>query len=238
MSQTVQHLLVDFDRTLNDSDRVYENNLDGFLGLTGQQVLEHWEAVHRHVLAKEPREKHEDLEHHYELMLEQWRMEHDPESLKEELKRRVKAAQEECWYATALFGETFPFLNRLKDEGFTLHVATGDYAQLKKEGIERQGGREYFERVFDESVLGVGKGKRDYFDRALDILGEPPTAALVIGDSLANDVMPAQEVGIAAIWVRRKGEKEREGVTPELTVISLLEALPYLLDPHSVEREQ
>ena len=74
------------------------------------------------------------------MMLEQWRMEHDPESLKEELKRRVKAAQEECWYATALFGETFPFLNRLKDEGFTLHVATGDYAQLKK-GRDRATGR-------------------------------------------------------------------------------------------------
>ena len=59
------HVLLDFDRTLNDSDLVYEKNLNGFLGLTGQQVLQRWEQVHREILAKEPKERHEDMEFHY-----------------------------------------------------------------------------------------------------------------------------------------------------------------------------
>ena len=38
-SAMIQHVLVDFDRTLNDSDAVYEKNMNGFLGLSGHEVL-------------------------------------------------------------------------------------------------------------------------------------------------------------------------------------------------------
>ncbi len=220
----IRHLLLDFDRTLNDSDYVYEKNLDGFFGLSGQEVLQHWEEIHRRILAKEPREKHEDLDHHYELMLERWRKE-DPETMKEELKKRIKAAQEECWDATELFEEAIPFLNRVKDAGHTLHIATGDYARQKADAIERQGGRVYFDWTFDEGVLGVGKGKRAYFDQALQKLGVAPREALVIGDSLVNDIGPATKAGISAIWVRRKEEKQRKSVEPDVTVTTLMEAL-------------
>ena len=223
----IRHVLLDFDRTLNDSDFVYEKNLDGFLGLTGRQVLQHWEAIHRDVINSQPRERHEDLDLHYNLMIEKWRLQ-DPDSVKQELKRRIKAAQEECWYATALFQESFPFLHSLKDAGYTLHIATGDYAQQKAEAIQRQAGRVFFDRAFDESVLGVGKGKRDYFDRLLAQLGAPASDALVVGDSLANDIGPARQVGIATIWVRRKTEKLNDTIVPDVTVGSLIEALEHL----------
>ncbi|MBF8299513.1 MAG: HAD-superfamily hydrolase, subfamily variant 1, partial [Dehalococcoidia bacterium] len=202
----ISQLLLDFDRTLNDSDAVYEKNLDGFLGLTGKEVLRHWEDIHRDILAKEPKERHEDLEHHYKMLLERYRLE-DPVEIKEELRRRIKAAQQECWRATAVFEDAIPFLHRMKDAGYTLHLATGDYAQQKAEAIEMQAQCKFFDRAFDESVLGVGKGKRDYFDRVLERLGVPANEALAIGDSLRNDIGPAKEAGIATIWVRRKNER-------------------------------
>ena len=220
----IRHVLLDFDRTLNDSDYVYQKNLNGLLGLSGEEVLKHWEAIHREVLSKERKELHEDLDHHHKLMIERWRLE-DPEAVRQELKSRIKAAQEECWDATALFEETIPFLNRVKEAGHTLHIATGDYAQQKAEAIERQGERKYFARTFDEGVLGVGKGKRDYFGRALKELGIRPEQALVVGDSLANDIGPARKARIPTIWVRRKNEKTSTAIVPDVTVATLTEAL-------------
>jgi len=223
-----RHVLLDFDRTLNDSDYVYQRNLDGFLELTGQEVLQHWEAIHREILAKEPREKHEDLDYHYRLMIERWKL-RDPEEIKAELRRRIRAAQEECWYATALFEDALPFLHRLKDAGLTLHIATGDYARLKAAGIEEQAGRKLFDGCFSESNLGIGKGKRAYFDRLLAKLGLSPDDAVILGDSLANDIGPANEVGIRTVWVRRKGEKAKSEVIPDVVTGSLFGALAYVL---------
>lgn len=230
----IKHLLIDFDRTLNDSDSVYQKNLNGFLGLTGEEVLRNWEAIHRDILSKEPREKHEDLELHYKEFLDRFRAE-DPVETKAALRRRIRAAQQECWDATALFDDAIPFLNQVKDAGYTLHIATGDYAQQKAEAVELQAQRSLFTRAFDESVLGVGKGKRDYFDRALALLGTSPSEVLVFGDSIPNDIGPALEAGIAAVWVRRQNEKPRRtnaklngknaNIIPTLTIPSLADGL-------------
>lgn len=220
----IKHLLIDFDRTLNDSDAVYEKNLNGFLGLTGKEVLRHWEAIHRDILAKEPKERHEDLDLHYQMLLEKWRLA-DPLEIKAELRRRIRAAQQECWDATALFPDAIPFLFCMKDAGYVLHIATGDYAQQKAEAIELQAGRSLFQWAFDESVLGVGKGKRDYFDRLLARLGACGVDALVFGDSLRNDIGPAREAGISTVWVRRKDEKASDIIAADLTVASLAQGL-------------
>lgn len=245
----IDHVLLDFDRTLHDSDAVHERNLDGFLGLTGREVLRQWAAIHREVLAKHPKERHGDEELHLHLMIRRWkrlkpwkvlmrpglslrlmlarRKQPDAGSLKQDLKARVKAAQEECWRATTLFDEAIPFLNHLKEAGYRLHIATGDYAQQKAEGIERYGGRKYFDWAFDESVLGVGKGKREYFDRLLERLQAPAGGVAIVGDSLVNDVGPAKEAGIATVWIRRRNEKSSASIVPDLVFPSLTEALGY-----------
>ena len=222
------HILLDFDRTLNDSDGVFERNLAGFLGLSGREILHGWDAVHREILAKEPGERHEELDLHYQRILERIAG-GDRESLRGELRARVQAAQQECWYATALFPEALPFLHRLAESGATLHLATGDYAQTKAAAIERLAGRPFFQRTFDADTLGVGKGKRDYYDRALESLAIAPGDGVVIGDSMQNDIAPALEIGLATVWVRRKEEKAKDGVAPQFTVANLMDALPHLL---------
>ena len=245
----ILHVLLDFDRTLHDSDAVHEKNLDGFLGLPGREVLRQWGGIHREVLARHPKERHSDEEFHLWLMIKRWRprrlwrlltrpnlsvrvmlarrREGAADNLKEELKARVKAAQEECWRATTLFAEAVPFLNLVRDKGYRLHLATGDYAQQRAEAIERQAGRAYFEGAFDEGVLGVGKGKRDYFDRLLERLQVPAQQVVMVGDSLFNDIGPAREAGIATIWIRRGNERRSESNAPD-TVASLMEAWEHL----------
>jgi FMN phosphatase YigB (HAD superfamily) len=218
------HVLVDFDRTLNDSDLVYERNLDGFLGLHGQQVLLHWQGIHRYIVNNEPFERHEDLDLHFKYFIEEVART-DAVTIQQELKRRIRAAQEECWYATALFSEAIPFLTRLKGAGYVLHIATGDYAKTKAEHIERQAGCRFFAGTFDEETLGIGKGKRDYFDRILDRLEAHARDVVVVGDSIKNDIGPGGQSGLFTIWMRRKGESFEEGVHPDAIVASLTEAL-------------
>ena len=123
----------------------------------------------------------------------------------------MKAAQAECWYATALFNEAIPFLSAIKDAGYNLHIATGDYAELKANAIHQKAGRTYFEWAFDETVLGVGKGQAGYFERLLRKLKVPADQALMVGDSLVNDIGPAKEAGIATIWIREE-ERKAQGL--------------------------
>ncbi len=221
-----KHVLLDFDRTLNDSDLVYRKNLDGFLGLAGDDVLPRWEEIHREVLINEPKERHDDLDFHLKVLVERLDTV-GVEAAKDELKSRIKAAQQECWYATELFDEAIPFLNQLQESGYVLHMATGDYARLKSIHVQRQAGRYYFEGMYDELVLGVGKGTSAYFQRIVERLGVSAKSVVIVGDSLKNDILSGIEAGIATVWVRRKNEKNQDGVKPGLTVTSLTQALPH-----------
>jgi HAD superfamily hydrolase (TIGR01549 family) len=218
-----RHVLLDFDRTLNDSDRVFAKRLDGFLGLTGGQILRHWEDIHRELLHKAP-ERHGDAELVIQRVAERI-AQSNAAAIKDEFTRRIRAAWAECWDATELYDEAIPFLCRLKDTGYALHLATGDYAKRKAQRIEEQAGRSLFEHTFDEETLGVGKGKREYFKRALNRLDSPSRHAVVVGDSLKNDIAPALDAGMTAVWVRRKDEENRNGLRPHLTVSSLMQAL-------------
>lgn len=218
-----EHVLLDFDRTLNDSDYVYEKNLDGFLGLTGQQVLEQWESVHRLVLSKHPK-RHDDLDLHYKMLVEELNRTNKA-AFMAELKQRIRSAQQECWYATALFKETLTYLSTMSNAGYDLHIATGDYANTKAQRIEALAQRPYFKQTFDEETLGVGKGNRNYFDRILERLQVSPQHVAVVGDSLTNDVKPGRDAGLDAIWIRRKEEANRKGIVPTRTFATLTESL-------------
>lgn len=224
------HVLLDFDRTLHDSDRAYERRLDGFLGLTGQQVFQHLRRLHEAILSKEPPERLNDADFQTRLLAEELART-NVEMAQRELRARFEAAWEDCRDAKELFEETIPFLARLTVAGYILHLATGDYARRKADGIERQAGRTFFRQVFDEEALGVGKGKRDYYDRALERLGAPSRQVVVVGDSLKNDIVPGKEAGLGTVWVRRKNEENKDGVAPDLVAASLTEALGYLVGP-------
>ncbi|MEF8813331.1 MAG: HAD family hydrolase [Halovenus sp.] len=65
------------------------------------------------------------------------------------------------------------------------------------------------------------------FERALDTLGITPQQALFVGNSLAYDVAGAQNIGLAAAWIR--GDDEPGGYKPEYVIDSLTE-LPALLE--------
>lgn len=88
--------------------------------------------------------------------------------------------------------------------------------------------------------MGAAKPDPAFFERALKLMGSPdPAEVAYVGDRIDNDVRPATEVGMRAIWIRRGpwGVIQRaEGVAPALTVDSL-EELTRRIDDAWVEAD-
>ena len=61
----------------------------------------------------------------------------------------------------------------------------------------------YIDVVAASAELGVAKPDRAIFDRALEMAHCTAQEAVMIGDRLDNDVVPAKRLGMAAIWIRQ-----------------------------------
>ena len=89
-------------------------------------------------------------------------------------------------------------------------------------------------------AMGVAKPDPAFFARALELMGNPePAQVAYVGDRIDNDVRPAVEAGMRAIWIRRGpwGVIQRaDGVAPALTVDSL-EELTRRIDDAWVEAD-
>jgi FMN phosphatase YigB (HAD superfamily) len=59
------------------------------------------------------------------------------------------------------------------------------------------------------ALEGVTKPHPDLFRAALRDSGYSPDAAIMIGDSLANDIVPAKALGLTTLWIR--GDEVRGG---------------------------
>lgn len=74
--------------------------------------------------------------------------------------------------------------------------------------------------------MGVWKPDPTFFDRALELMGDPePAAVAYVGDRVDNDVLPSIAAGMRAAWLRRGpwGVIQRlpESAKPALVVDSL-----------------
>jgi HAD superfamily hydrolase (TIGR01509 family) len=74
-------------------------------------------------------------------------------------------------------------------------------------------------------AIGVAKPDPAFFSRALELMGDPePAAVAYVGDRIDNDVRPAAEAGMRAVWLRRGPWgviQQPDGVRPALTVSTL-----------------
>src|SRR5512137_2154588 len=70
----------------------------------------------------------------------------------------------------------------------------------------------------------VGKPEPHLFQVALQRLGLPPRAAVMVGDSIHSDIRGAQGVGLRTIWIAPPGA-EAGDVHPDLTIRAYAELL-------------
>jgi putative hydrolase of the HAD superfamily len=153
-----------------------------------------------------------------------------------ELSRDDAAQLLEATYISGIEGGKAPYpdardvLDELRRRGFLLGAVTN-----------RAFGGERFRSDLRDAGLDIGwdaetvsvevgylKPHRAIFEHALSQLGVDGPSCLMVGNSLAEDVLGAQRLGIAAAW--RKSAPDAEGVHPEFTFGELIEllALPEL----------
>ncbi|MCQ2077314.1 MAG: HAD family hydrolase [Bacteroidaceae bacterium] len=63
---------------------------------------------------------------------------------------------------------------------------------------------EYFSDVIESAVVGCRKPDARIFQMGVDSLGFDANEVVVIGDSLSNDIVPADKIGCQTIWLKGK----------------------------------
>ena len=109
-----------------------------------------------------------------------------------------------------LYEEVTEVLTTLRDRGLRLVVASNaDNAHLNP-ALEQPGIREHLELIISSETVRSYKPRRPFFDAIEQRTGAASHQILYVGDSPYSDITGARNAGMAAYWVRRYHDEERE----------------------------
>ncbi len=124
-----------------------------------------------------------------------------------------------------VYPDVIPALRRLTREGYLLGVITSgpgyQRLKLKLADLDR-----YFRVIVTREDVGTVKPDPVMFLYALKEMQVRPEEAVMVGDSLPQDVYGAKNVGMTTAWVNREGEPGHH--FPDIEVKNLTELVAYL----------
>ncbi|WP_048152143.1 TIGR02253 family HAD-type hydrolase [Palaeococcus ferrophilus] len=120
-----------------------------------------------------------------------------------------------------VFPDTKPMLEWLREHGYRLGIITSgpEYQRLKLRVVGLDG---YFDTIVTRDDVKAIKPEPRIFLEALKRLGVEPEEAMMVGDSLTQDVMGAKNVGMRAVWINRSGEEDYHFADYELRTLTEL----------------
>ncbi|MEO8423430.1 MAG: TIGR01458 family HAD-type hydrolase [Actinomycetota bacterium] len=133
-------------------------------------------------------------------------------------------------FSYAALNHVFGLLN----DGATLIGMHRNLYWRTAEGLQLDGGAYIaaLEEATGTKATICGKPAPAYFEAALEMLGVPAARAAMVGDDVENDVLGAQQIGMAGVLVRtgkfRPTDLERDEGTPDHVIDSFAD-LPTLL---------
>jgi len=141
--------------------------------------------------------------------------------------RRLAEEIDQQWFNFSkvhVYSDVKDSLRMLKQMRLKLGVVTGGYELDIKQILPRAGLEEFFDVCVGVDTTGKRKPKPEAFKHALKRLGVKPEEAIFVGDSLEQDYLGAQKVGMKAVLIQREGKP----VTGIKTVTSLREIFDFL----------
>jgi HAD superfamily hydrolase (TIGR01549 family) len=99
-----------------------------------------------------------------------------------------------------------------------------------EERLERYGLLKYFSLVCSSEEEGLTKPDLLFFELALERAKCEAQHAVMIGDRLDNDIMPAKRLGMQAIWVRQGFAREQAITNPLLAPNVIIDELHELVN--------
>ena len=97
-----------------------------------------------------------------------------------------------------------------------------------EQALARAGLLSFFTHVFSFSELGARKDSPAFWDAVFARVALPRDQTLMVGDSLAQDVLAPQRFGVPTVWFNPRGLAPPPG-TPPVRMIRALAELPALL---------
>ena len=88
---------------------------------------------------------------------------------------------------------------------FPLGLATNGFADTQREKLAATGWEKYFDRVVIAGEVGVFKPDPAFFRLLADMAGAEPGEIIFVGDSPAEDIVPARGAGLTTVWLRTPG---------------------------------
>lgn len=121
-----------------------------------------------------------------------------------------------------------PVLQALS-EHYPLVLVSNFYGNISKV-LEEFGVRNYFQKIVESAVVGVRKPDPKIFLLGVEALGIRPEETLVVGDSYRKDIVPADEAGCRAVWIKGPGwTGEEDSQEYPYTIKNLQELTKFLL---------
>lgn len=206
IQQTSQWLFFDVGSTLVNENKAYEARIK--TAIAGKDIS--YQEFYDKMLSYFRKNKKGDLEalSFYGLERPAWRT--DLETLYPQTKEILEQLGPE--YKLGIIANQLPGLEkRLKDFGIL----------------------DYFDAIFSSADLGLAKPNPAIFRLALQKSNCLPHQAIMIGDRLDNDIVPAKRIGMKTIWIKqgfsRLAQVKNLEERADWTVEKLTDLLPILL---------
>jgi len=228
----ISTVFMDYDGTIHDYDAVLFRSFEGVLGLSGREFHNIYVYdVHRAIVHARFPEKHDDMMFHCKLLFQHLNKPFDSD-LARLICKKFDEASEEAQICPRYFSDVITALDKMRGMGLKLCLSTGRGAERKAETMEKHTGIKYFDHIFSEPKIGFFKTEPSYYRIALEWAGARPEETVSIGDTPLSDIRPAKAVGIATIWVNRRGEPtpDNHDQRPDHEVHNLLEAVEVLTE--------
>jgi putative hydrolase of the HAD superfamily len=101
-----------------------------------------------------------------------------------------------------VYSDTFDTLLKCRQNGWKNYILSNNYPELR-EVTDKLGFSGYFDGYIISGEIGYDKPRREIYDYALKISGNPDNC-FMIGDNFYADIIGAENAGIKAILVHKK----------------------------------
>ncbi|MBQ8044228.1 MAG: HAD family hydrolase [Clostridia bacterium] len=217
MNTRISRILFDYDGTLIIHDKENEGRqVSKLLGFDEWQTLEFEKRL------KDYLENHFVLHNvkitrraHYENLQNVFR----PEEIGSTVKAIDDAITENSIVSTKLADNAKETLEYLASRGYELCVFTNGFYAGQVANMKHKGIFEYFEKVYAWDNFYAKPDERAYF-RAL--AKTDPKTNIMIGDTIATDIVPAQKLGLYTVGINLEGRDMTQG-RPDVIISDLSE---------------
>ncbi|MFC9688695.1 HAD family hydrolase [Kribbella sp. NPDC056951] len=111
-----------------------------------------------------------------------------------------------------LFDDAIPAVRRARAAGLRVVIFSNGNTAHQQQKLDRFGLTAEIDRFISSEELPAGKPDPRAFRQALTLIGVEPDQALMVGDSLTNDIDGALAVGMGAVLLARSGQHADVGV--------------------------